>query len=172
MARRDRYRQRIIAMVCFAMILATPSACHAHAIHPVYDGLGPLSLMLPFSNPSHPPKVVVCCLTFVGVIVVQSVALRFIIPGKGTFGNLWRATAAFVAGRVTESVSLFVIGFIGQSLLPWLAWSSDSWEVVYVVPVLMFAAGVLATAGLIWILFRKERLSGWRTIPAALLLSF
>ena len=141
MDRHDRNCRRIIAIVCSAVILATPSACLAHAIHPVYYGLGPLSLLIPFSNPPHSPKVVVCCLTVVGVIAVQSVILRFIIPSNRTFGNLWRAAAAFVAAKVAESVSLFAIGFIGQLLLPWLAWSFDSWEVVYVVPVLCLVRG-------------------------------
>ncbi|MHB0954741.1 MAG: hypothetical protein ACYC0X_00035 [Pirellulaceae bacterium] len=164
-------RRRIIAVVGPAVVLATPSICHAHAVHPVYFGLGPLSLMIPFSNPPHSPKVVVCCLLFLGVIGAQSVILHFMIPGEGTFGNLWRATVAFATGKVAESVCLLAIGLIGPLLFPWLAWSLESWEVVYVVPILMFGAGVFATASLIRILVRKEQHSRWQTIRAALVLN-
>lgn len=165
------YRRRIIAVVGPAVVLATPSICHAHAVHPVYFGLGPLSLMIPFSNPPHLPKVVVCCLLFLGVIAAQSLILHFMIPGKRTLGNLWRATVVFMTGKVAESVCLIVIVLIGPLLFPWLAWSLDSWEVVYVVPILMFGAGVYATASLVRIIMRKEQHRRWQAIRAALVLN-
>ena len=164
-------RRRIISVVGPAVVLATPSICHAHAVHPVYFGLGPLSLMIPFLNPPHSPKMVVGCLLFLGVIAAQSVILHFMIPGKGTCGNLWRATMAFVTGKVAESVCLIALGLIGPLLFPWLAWSLDSWKVVYVVPILVFGAGVYATASLTRIFARKEQPSRWQAMRAAFVLN-
>jgi hypothetical protein len=160
-----------LAVVSSGLALATPSLCYAHAIHTVYFGLGPLAFLVPFSEPSHLPKTCVHYLSIFLLITIQTLLLRYAFPGKSMFGNLWRAGVAFALSKVGESVSCIAIIVAGQWILTGLAWSFDSWETVYVVPVLVFGAGMLVNAALVMAFYRQERPSKRRLWPTAFALS-
>ncbi len=158
-------------LAVFATVIATPPVCLAHSVHPVYFGLGPFVFVVPVSQFAPWSATVVHVITISIVIVIQAVVLRLAVRHRAAFGNLWRAGVAFVASKVAESVAAIALFLIGPWLAPGLAWRPDSWETVFVLPVLMLAAGVAANAAFVWAFFRKERPSKTRIWLTAVLLS-
>lgn len=153
-------RWTLTALAFLAVILATPSLCHAHALHPVYYPLGPYAFILPLAAPT-------ALLPVFAVVWIQTVILRYMVASKKASGILWRAGVAFLASKTGESIPGFAILWAA----PWVMWSSDSWWATVWAPLLLFGVGVVVNIILVWILFREQRPGKARILGTAGLLS-
>ena len=148
----------VIALL--ALVLAFPSLCHAHALHPAYYALGPYSFLFPFEAPAG-------LLPIVAVIGIHAIILRVTVSSMTAMQNLWRAGVAFVASKAAESIP----GVAVLSTAPWVMWSDDSFGATVLTPLLLFGMGVAVNALVIWAVYRAERRSSARILGAACLLS-
>lgn len=153
-------RWTMTALAFLAAILATPSLCHAHALHPAYYPLGPYAFILSLAAPA-------AFLPVVLVVGIQTAILRCVVSSKKAFGILWRTGIVFLASKAGESIPGCVILWTA----PWVMWSPDSpWATVWA-PLLLFGVGVVVNAALVRILFREQRPGKVRILFAAGLLS-
>lgn len=153
-------RRTAITLVFLAAILATPSLCHAHALHPAYYPLGPYALIFPLGSPAAFLPVIV-------LVGIQMAMLRCVVRSKKTFGLFWRTGVAFLASKAGESIP----GFLILCIAPWVMWSSDSWWATVWVPLHIFGVGLVVNIALVWALFREQSTGKARILAAAGLLS-
>ena len=148
------------ALVFLAVSLATPSLCHAHALHPGYYPLGPHPFVFPLTTPTWLLSVIV-------VVGIQAAILRYMVSNRKPSGNLWRAGVAFLVSKAAESIPGCAILWAA----PWVMWSDDSSWAVFWAPLLLFGVGFVANVVLVWLFFRKQRPSKVRILATAGLLS-
>lgn len=150
-------RWTVTVFAFLAVILAAPSVCHAHALHPAYYPLGPYVLLLPLSAP-------VALVPLFVVVGINAAVLRGTVSKRRMSGTLLGAGVVFVVSKAGESVP----GLVILRAAPWVMWSSDSTWATLWAPLLLFGVGVLANAALIGAMFRKA----WsRTVGIAAVLS-
>ncbi len=153
-------RWTVTVLAFLVVSIATPSVCHAHALHPAYFALGPYAVILPSVTP-------VAFLPVLVAIGIQAAILRYMVSNRKTLGNLWRAGVAFLASKAAESIP----GIAILLTAPWVMWSPDSAWAIFWAPLLLFGVGVAANIFLVWVFFRKQRPSKSCILASAGLLS-
>ena len=132
-------RVAVTVLVGVMLLIATP--CHAHSLHPVFWGLGPLAPLIAIGS-------VVGCLPLIAILVAQAELLhRFI---RGSFlGSLWRAAVIFALSKVAETLPSFINSDVFFGYVPPAEFNR--------IVILMVVAAVVANAVLIGILYWRLR---------------
>ena len=137
--------RRFALTILVSGILLIAAPCHAHSLHPVFRGLGPLAPLITISS-------VVGCLSLIAIIAGQALLLQRFIPTT-LLGSLWRAAAILALSKVAEALPAFIN--------PDVFFGPVSAAEFRLIVVLMAVAAVVANALLIWLLY-------WRLRPALL----
>lgn len=150
----------VTTLVVLAACLASPSVCHAHALHPAYYPLGPYVLFIPFSAP-------VGLLPVFMVIGIEAAMVRSMVSLKSKSGALGLSAVAFLASKAGESIPGIAILATASGVM----WSSDSLWATVGAPLLIFGVGLAVNAALIWVWSRSQPPNGIRILGTASLLS-
>ncbi len=146
----------LVPLETLAIVLAIPTRCHAHSVHPIFIfGFGPLSLLAAMGS-------AVGWVAVLAILSIQALILRRFIPGALFLGSLWRAAVIFIASKVAETAPVFIHpdAFMGSC--------SDA--MLALIVTLMFIVGVGVSVLLISLLYWRSRPGRLRVLCLSLVM--